>query len=247
MKIKNVTGNYKIYYENDLEEYRIDSFFTKEAETVSWIQSFNEKSIFFDIGANIGIYSIYASLNNKAKTYAFEPYYKNYVRLIENINLNEINDICFPLLTGLHKKTMIENCFISDERSSSSGHQIGTDKDENGKKFDVKQKYPLLIFSIDDFINIFEIDCPNHIKIDVDGCENEIIEGMKSTLLNKNLKSMCIELNMDKESKEILNKKFLKLGFTTENEFNSHPNHSRIRRQNKENSFCENVIYTRIN
>lgn len=41
--------------------YRGKNFYTKEPETVAWINSFNKKNTFFDIGANIGIYSLYAA------------------------------------------------------------------------------------------------------------------------------------------------------------------------------------------
>ena len=33
----------------------------KEKETIEWINSFEEGSIFFDIGANIGVFSIYGA------------------------------------------------------------------------------------------------------------------------------------------------------------------------------------------
>ncbi len=81
--IKNITKDYKIYTSNELEEYRADSFYTKEPETVAWIDSFNDNEIFFDIGANIGIYSLYASITHSCKTFCFEPYHKNYFRLID--------------------------------------------------------------------------------------------------------------------------------------------------------------------
>ncbi len=58
---------------NTLCRYRAETFPTKEPETLEWIESFNEKSIFWDIGVNIGLYSIYAVKYNNAQVYAFEP------------------------------------------------------------------------------------------------------------------------------------------------------------------------------
>ena len=131
----------------------------------------------------------------------FEPYYKNYLRLIENVKLNNQIENCLPFLTGLHNSNKIEQLFISDERSSSSGHQIGNNIDENGIEFKALEKYPLITFSMDDFIRIFNLKSPNYIKIDVDGCENEIIKGMNKTLKDSELYSICIELNMNNFSK----------------------------------------------
>ena len=66
------------------------------------------------------------------------------------------------------------------------------------------------------FLNFRSISCtfdylvertaitPNYIKIDVDGNELQIIKGMTETLKNKELKSICIELNPEfKEHKEV--------------------------------------------
>ena len=58
---------------NSLNSYRAKTFSSKEPETLEWIESFNKKSIFWDIGANIGLYSIYAAKYNNVQVYAFEP------------------------------------------------------------------------------------------------------------------------------------------------------------------------------
>lgn len=46
---------------NDVTRWKAETYFTKEPETIEWIDTFNEGDIFFDIGANIGLYSIYAA------------------------------------------------------------------------------------------------------------------------------------------------------------------------------------------
>ena len=53
--------NLTFYVPNRLSYYRADTFSTKEPETLSWIDSFDVKSTFWDIGANIGVYSCYAA------------------------------------------------------------------------------------------------------------------------------------------------------------------------------------------
>ena len=68
-------------------------FFSKEPETLDWINSFenNEKTVFWDIGANIGLYSIYNALkNDKSITYAFEPSTSNLRVLSRNISINNL-------------------------------------------------------------------------------------------------------------------------------------------------------------
>ena len=63
----------KFYSINKMTKYRIDTFFSKEPDTISWIKSFKANSVFWDIGANIGLYSVYASRISNCQTYAFEP------------------------------------------------------------------------------------------------------------------------------------------------------------------------------
>ena len=71
-------GNVNFFTENDLEEYRVESLLTKEFETISWINDFKVGEVLFDIGSNMGQYSLYSSKNIGNKVFSFEPYIKNY-------------------------------------------------------------------------------------------------------------------------------------------------------------------------
>ena len=53
---------------NRKTRYRAKTFSTKEPETLDWIDSFEKNSVFWDVGANIGLYSLYAAKKNH-KTY----------------------------------------------------------------------------------------------------------------------------------------------------------------------------------
>ena len=77
-------------------EWRVNTYFSKEPETLKWIDSFQEKEnlIFWDIGANIGLYSIYNSLKYpKSTTIAFEPSSSNLRVLTRNISINNLEKI----------------------------------------------------------------------------------------------------------------------------------------------------------
>jgi hypothetical protein len=58
--------NYTVYLTtpNFLTRYMHKTFFTKEPETLAWIDIFERGSVFYDVGANIGLYSIYAVKKN---------------------------------------------------------------------------------------------------------------------------------------------------------------------------------------
>ena len=61
--------NYNIIFfvPNSVVQWRVNTFFSKEPETLEWIDNFKffKDGVFWDIGANIGLYSIYASLKHK--------------------------------------------------------------------------------------------------------------------------------------------------------------------------------------
>jgi FkbM family methyltransferase len=69
----------------------------------------------------------------------------------------------------------------------------------HGEPFKASLKQAMIGFSIDDFIKQFNSPFPNHIKIDVDGIEDKIINGAKNTLSDKRLKSLLVELDSDRK------------------------------------------------
>ena len=75
---------------NKLNNYRVDTFSTKEPETLDWIDKITENSIIWDIGANVGLYSIYAAKSKNCKVYAFEPSVFNLELLARNIYINNL-------------------------------------------------------------------------------------------------------------------------------------------------------------
>ena len=70
---------------NQLNRFRIDTFSTKEPETLEWIDTIPNNSTLWDIGANVGLYSIYAAKAKNCKVIAFEPSVFNLELLARNI------------------------------------------------------------------------------------------------------------------------------------------------------------------
>jgi FkbM family methyltransferase len=235
----------QIICDNSLEEYRAESFFKKEPETIAWMNSFSQNQVFYDIGANIGQYSLYASLHAGSTVYSFEPYFKNYVRIKENAFINEIKENFYPLFCALSDRCSLDKFFVKDDRISSSGHQLGINVDEHGKEFDAKEEYPIFVYSIDFLLENFNIQKPNHIKIDVDGNEGRILAGMKKTLVLDSLISVLIEVNSQGEEKNNAIKMFSDFGFTIDNEFNVLDQHSRNRRKGTKSEIAENIVFTK--
>ena len=88
---------------NWLCRWRAKNFLVKEPDTVAWIDSFYPGSVFWDVGANVGIFSIYASKFKDCRSYAFEPSVFNLEILARNLfnNYLEANITIIPLAVGV--------------------------------------------------------------------------------------------------------------------------------------------------
>jgi FkbM family methyltransferase len=191
--------------ESWIDSYRLNSC-KKEPETVKWIESFNENETFFDVGANIGAYSLIAAkfFDKKIQVYAFEPAFQNYSQLCRNIITNRCDDCITPLQLALSDTTKVDHFNYVDVTPGSAHHTLGEPILYNDSSFTPCFRQSVLSFSIDDIISLFKIPCPNHIKIDVDGYEKQILTGAKNTLQNPNVKTVLVEIDeLKKHDREI--------------------------------------------
>lgn len=245
-KIVFADGELKFYVGTELELYRVETLLEKEPETIAWISDWSKKSnelIFFDIGANIGIFSLFASHKSMStKVFCFEPVSDNFAALVRNIKLNNFNNI-FPFNLGLGRDSKLTSLFLNDLRVGNSGAQLNRALNDKGELFPPARVETVLSFTLDSLINEFGFPVPDYVKIDVDGLEHWILQGMIKTLANDKLKSILVEFNNIQE----LNawKKTLKsLGFKLDSNFDNVYGHSRFRRM-KNNSSAINCIFSR--
>ena len=191
----------KFYAPNDVIKWRFDTIFTKEPETIQWINNFEDNNdfIFWDIGANVGVFSLYAALKyENIKTYAFEPSTSNLRVLSRNISINGLeNKILINPLPLFDKKPsfqmMSEGNFVEGGALNSFSVNYGYD----GKEFDVKNKYFLLGTSLNFLIEENILQTPQYIKLDVDGIEDLILKGASDFLKSEKIKSILVEINED--------------------------------------------------
>lgn len=103
-KIRHNNIDMTFYTPNALCQYRADTFSSKEPETLDWLDRFGRGGVLFDIGANIGLYSVYYAKSQQASVCAFEPSVFNLGLLVKNININnlqaKIKVVCNPLFSA---------------------------------------------------------------------------------------------------------------------------------------------------
>ena len=210
-------GSSKLFYTtpNQIAMWRVQTLFTKEPATIEWLDRLKPDDVLLDVGANVGMYTVYAARQRGAKVYAFEPESQNFALLVKNIVLNKINGRVIPFCAALSDCVSISTLYLSDFAwdGGSSCHSFGA---EVG--FDLKpRKSPLaqgcLSYTIDQAIEHGAIEVPTHIKIDVDGFEHKVIGGALKTLANPKVRSLCIEINPALDEHQALIRQMAELGF----------------------------------
>lgn len=194
---------------NSQTEYKVRlNSCKKEPDTVEWIENFLQAGdVFYDIGANVGVYSFVASkyFQQEVKIYAFEPAFMNFNQLCKNIYINNCQANIIPLQIALSDQTILSSFNYSSLTIGGAQNTLGEAIDEKGKAFEPVFKQYTLSYKIDDLIESFGLPVPNHLKIDVDGIEFLVLKGALKTLANSSLRSMIVELAEGKREQDVTN------------------------------------------
>jgi FkbM family methyltransferase len=185
------------YTPNSLCLFRAKTFSSKEPETLSWIEEFGkDEATLFDIGANIGIYSVYHNKLNNGKCVAFEPSFFNLKLLLKNININKCQNLTSVVTNPLSNSTGLSNFKYGSSVEGGALSAFGVEFGFDGKHIDNNLDVNVIGFSLDQMLSEKLITTvPNLVKLDVDGIEHIIIEGGKNTLTHPDCKSILVEVN----------------------------------------------------
>ncbi len=193
--------------------WRANTFHTEEPETVEWLNSIKGGDILWDVGANIGLYAIYAAKFRRCKAIAFEPESQNYALLAENIVLNGVQDKCSAACFAISGYTGLGDLCVPYITKGGAYNSF----EDKGESIRSRRASPRLVkhekdqkpirqmtfgVSLDDLIFEYHLETPTHIKIDVDGLEPHIMSGAKELLALDRVGSILIEI--DKKSPEAL-------------------------------------------
>jgi len=201
-----------------ISSYRSKTFFSKEPDTIKWLNNKGKKNkVLFDIGGNMGIYSIYFTKKFSSFSYIFEPSFKNLNLIERNIALNNLNEKITVIPNPVYKKNIVSKLFQLENNVAGSATTTFDDQVVKNKITNLLKKrsqmtgLKVLSFSIDNLVKNKIIKKPDLIKIDVDGNEYDVILGAQQILkASKNL-SLLIEIQSYNKNKTLLLLK--KLGF----------------------------------
>jgi FkbM family methyltransferase len=185
----------------------------KEPFTIDWIQQWvGAGDVFYDIGSNVGVYSLVAAKKpgGGARVFAFDPSYLNIASLGANIVLNKVEDLIAPLPVALSDSTGLAIFALRALEPGSARHTLGDEPSDEGPTL---YRQPVMTFRLDDLVDRVGLPLPNHIKLDVDGGELAVLAGAARTLASPSLRSMLIEVStsMSMEITEALSRYGLQL------------------------------------
>ena len=173
-------------------DFRTRTFATKEPDTLKWIDSFENGSVLWDIGANVGLYSLYAAKTRDCKVFAFEPSVFCLEFLARNIWLNNLQSLITIVPNPLSDNTQPNLLTLHSREWGDSSNSFGTTLNQDGAEINASFDYKILGTTIDEAISKFNLPPPQHIKIDVDGIEPMILTGGAQIL--KTVMSVSVEV-----------------------------------------------------
>jgi FkbM family methyltransferase len=171
----------------------------KEPWTVAWIEeSMGGGGVLYDVGANVGTFSLVAAkvCARRGTVVAFEPGFASYAHLCGNIVLNRCEAIIIPVPLAVAGTNGLGSFRYLSLDPGQSRHDFKQDS-WDANEADTPKRYvqPVLSMTLDSAISTFSLPVPNHLKVDVDGGEIDVLQGAPQTLANPALRSILIEID----------------------------------------------------
>lgn len=195
---KRVTLNgYEIVFQTSspAEAQQVRRAMSSERETIQTIlEELHPSDIFYDIGSNIGVYACFGVKATKNTVVAFEPEPHNAASLRANIELNSDDNSLSRVL-----EIALSNSEGSVEFTRpEGGKQIsGTTSISESKA----NTTTVRTNTLDNLVQNESLPSPTVLKIDVEGAEQMVLEGMKTQLEDNKLRFIFVELHLQADTR----------------------------------------------
>jgi FkbM family methyltransferase len=218
---------FKVNLKAELINWRVETFWDKEPETIAWLDFFSAESnskidSLIDIGANIGMFSLYwLSKCSIATCISCEPFTTNKELLIENLELNNFSNRATVIDLPISSNSELGSYEILDLRPGASSFQFST-----ASTVIHESANTIRSITIDDLLK--NINKQHILKIDTDGADFDVLKGAVNSLRSGSISSVLIE--SDEKQQIEINKYLTGFGFKEDDKFNGLNPHSDNRR-----------------
>lgn len=186
----------KFHTPNQICRFRAQTFSTKEPETLRWLDAHPGLQL-WDVGANIGLYSIYYAKGCNGRAVAFEPSPFNVGQLAKNIDVNHASDNVIVVPFALSNEDQNQLLRVLDTTEGGALSAFGVPYGFDGAPLGSGLNYPTLGLRGDTVVRNQLCPQPNLIKLDVDGIEHLILAGLEGVLQDRSCLSVLVEINDD--------------------------------------------------
>lgn len=182
----------------------------------SLLESLEPGDCCWDVGANMGVYSLVLAkaVGEKGKVYAFEPEERSFKRLSQNIELNHLTNIQ-PVKLALGDRAFTSKMELS-EHAGEGTHRLVGDQNSSGNYQTVE------VQTGDNLVSQRQVEVPKFVKVDVEGWEEEVLTGIQKVLSEPKCRAIFFEVHFSvlaSRGKKLapvrMQEKLKNLGFTT--------------------------------
>jgi len=172
--------------------YFYGTYFLERDNLAAWARHCQDSTMIFDVGANVGIYSLTAAAAQaQAKIYAFEPTPQLAAHLRETLVVNDIRQI------------EVQECAVGESCGSALLNIWGVASEQNeGLNFVTQEAVasetvPIQTVTLDAFCRSHGITHIDLLKLDIQGNEASALRGAQGLLAAGQIRCLFLELNWD--------------------------------------------------
>lgn len=186
-------------------------FETEHNVLPEFYEALSEESVFWDVGAYRGLYSLIASHKIRdGNIISFEPADIPRSQLknnIDSVSANQVQIVDNPLYSNTEE--------VEITMDTTSGSRTFIKGTSNLEERDTNKTVTLQAYSAEDLVTKFNIPSPTILKLDVEGGETSILQGFSEEQINK-IKDIFVEVHHIKGKDKSVKRFLSKHGFNIE-------------------------------
>ncbi|MEQ9332364.1 FkbM family methyltransferase [Thalassobaculum sp.] len=170
------------------------TLFAMEPGMLRWFAGFSPDDVLVDVGANVGVYTVLAAAISGCRVVAIEPFSPNVADLEHNVALNGLENRVTVMHAAASDRERIDTLYFGQRYAGAANQSFGRDDISEQYRDREAGRETVRGVPIDVLVARGEIPFPSHVKIDVDGFEEQVIEGMRGILADPRFKSLRMEI-----------------------------------------------------